>query len=156
ISGLNGVNYLTNENIMDLTVVPDHLVVLGAGYIGLEFGQMFRRFGSKVTVVQNRSQIVPREEPEIAAELESAFAAEGIRFMFNARTTQAEEKDGTIALTVEQGDTKTEVSGSHVLVATGRRPNTEELDLDKSGVVLNSDSTIKVNNKLETSVPGIW
>src|SRR5437899_8769097 len=92
ISGLSAVNYLTNENIMDLTVLPDHLIVLGAGYIGLEFAQMFRRFGSKVTVIQTRSQIVPREDPEIAAELQRALAAEGIRFMFNARTAHVEEK----------------------------------------------------------------
>ncbi len=156
ISGLSAVTYLTNDTVMDLTVLPEHLIVLGGGYIGLEFGQMFRRFGSRVTVIHTRSQIVPREDPEIAAELQRALAAEGIRFMCNARTTQVEESDGTIALTVEQGDTKTVVSGSHVLVATGRRPNTEELALDKAGVAVNRDRTIKVNNKLETNVPGVW
>jgi pyruvate/2-oxoglutarate dehydrogenase complex dihydrolipoamide dehydrogenase (E3) component len=156
ISGLSAVKYFTNENIMDLTVLPDHLIVLGGGYIGLEFGQMFRRFGSRVTVIQSRDQIVPLEDPEIAAELERALAAEGIRFIFNARTTQVEEKDGSIALTVEREGAKTIVSGSHLLVATGRRPNTEELALDKAGVALNRDGTIKVNGKLETSVPGIW
>jgi pyruvate/2-oxoglutarate dehydrogenase complex dihydrolipoamide dehydrogenase (E3) component len=156
ISGLSDVTYLTNENIMDLTVLPDHLIVLGAGYIGLEFGQMFRRFGSQVTVIHTGNQIAPREDPEIATELQRALAAEGMRFICNAHTTQAEEKDGTIALTVEQGGTKTTVSGSHLLVATGRRPNTEELALDKAGVALNRDRTIRVNNKLETNVPGVW
>lgn len=156
ISGLNAVKYLTNETVMNLTVVPGHLVVLGGGYVGLEFGQMFRRFGSQVTLIQNGGQIVSREDPEIAAELERALVAEGIRFVYNARTTQVEEKDGSIALTIEQGGTKTVVSGSHLLVATGRRPNTEELALDKAGVALNRDGTIKVNNKLETNIPGIW
>jgi pyruvate/2-oxoglutarate dehydrogenase complex dihydrolipoamide dehydrogenase (E3) component len=156
ISGLNEVNYLTNENVMNLTVVPDHLIVLGGGFIGLEFGQMFRRFGSQVTVMQSSGQIVPGEEPEIAAELERALAAEGMRFIYNARTTQVEQKDGTIALTVEQGGAKTVVSASHLLVATGRRPNTEELALEKAGIALNRDCTIAVNDKLETNVPGIW
>jgi pyruvate/2-oxoglutarate dehydrogenase complex dihydrolipoamide dehydrogenase (E3) component len=156
ISGLNAVPYFTNENMMDLTVLPDHLIVLGGGYIGLEFGQMFCRFGSRVTVIQTRSQIVPREDPEIAAELQRALAAEGIRFMCNARTTQVEEKDGTISLTVEQGDTKTVVSGSHFLLAAGRRPNTEELNLDKAGIAVSRDGAIRVNNKLETNVPGVW
>jgi len=156
ISGLAAVNYLTNENIMDLTALPDHLIVLGGGYIGLEFGQMFRRFGSQVTVIHSRNQIASSEDPEIAAELRRALASEGMRFICNARTTQAEEKNGTISLTVEQGGTKTIVSGSHLLVATGRRPNTEELALDKAGVALNPDRTINVNYKLETNVPGIW
>ena len=156
ISGLSDVTYLTNENIMDLTVLPDHLIVLGGGYIGLEFGQMFRRFGSQVTVIHSRNQIASREDPEIAAELQRALAAEGMRFICNARTTAAEEKDGTITLTVERAGTKTTVSGSHLLVATGRRPNTEELALDKAGVALNRDRTINVNNKLETNVPGVW
>jgi len=158
ISGLSDVTYLTNENIMDLTVLPDHLIVLGGGYIGLEFGQMFRRFGSQVTLIHSKSQIASQEDPEIAAELQRSLAAEGMRFICNARTTQAQEedKDGTITLTVEQSGTKTTVSGSHLLVATGRRPNTEELALDRAGVALNGDRTIKVNNKLETNVPGVW
>jgi pyruvate/2-oxoglutarate dehydrogenase complex dihydrolipoamide dehydrogenase (E3) component len=156
ISGLSAVTYLTNENVMDLTVLPEHLIVLGGGYIGLEFGQMFRRFGSQVTVIHSKSQIASREDPEIAAELQRALAAEGMRFISRATTTQAEQKNGTITLTVEQGGTKTTVSGSHLLVATGRRPNTEELALDKAGVALNRDRTIKVNNKLETNVPGVW
>src|SRR5262249_37309864 len=112
--------------------------------------------GSQVTVIHRKSQIASQEDPEIAAELQRALAAEGMRFICNARTTQAEQKNGTIALTVEQGGTKTTVSGSHLLVATGRRPNTEELALDKAGVALNRDLTISVNNKLETSVPGVW
>jgi pyruvate/2-oxoglutarate dehydrogenase complex dihydrolipoamide dehydrogenase (E3) component len=156
ISGLSAVNYLTNENIMDLTSLPEHLIVLGGGYIGLEFGQMFRRFGSRVTVIQTGGQILSREDPEIAAELQRALAAEGMRFIYNARTTQVEEKDGTVALTVEQDGTKTIVSGSHLLVATGRRPNTEGLALDKAGVALNGDGTIRVNDRLETNVPVIW
>jgi len=156
IPGLDAVNYLTNESIMELTSLPEHLVVLGGGYIGLEFGQMFSRFGSRVTVIQTNERIVPREEPEASAELQRALEAEGIRFLLSAKTTSAEKRDGAIALTVEQPSGSSTVTGSHLLVATGRRPNTEELALDKAGVVTNKDGSVKVNDRLETNVPNIW
>ncbi len=156
IPGLDGVGYLTNESIMELTEVPEHLIVLGGGYIGLEFGQMFSRFGSRVTVIQSNGQIVPREDPEVAAELQRALESEGIRFLLNARTTRADRNGKEVILTVEQPSGTSTVSGSHLLVATGRRPNTEGLDLEKAGVATNKDGTVKVNDKLETSVPGIW
>jgi pyruvate/2-oxoglutarate dehydrogenase complex dihydrolipoamide dehydrogenase (E3) component len=156
IPGLDTVGCLTNEDMMDLTVLPEHLIVLGGGYIGLEFGQMFVRFGSRVTVIQSSGQIVPREDPEVAAELQKALEAEGIRFLLSARTVQAEKRDRTIALTVEQGSNTSTIAGSHLLVATGRRPNTEDLALDKAGVEINKDGTVRVNSKLETNVPGIW
>ena len=156
IPGLDAVPYLTNETIMELTDLPEHLVILGGGYIGLEFGQMFRRFGSRVTVIQSASQIVPREDPEVAAELLRALQAEGMQFLFNAETTKVEKKDGSIALTVKQASGTSTITGSHLLVATGRRPNTEDLTLDKAGVEINKDGSVKVNDKLETNVPGIW
>jgi pyruvate/2-oxoglutarate dehydrogenase complex dihydrolipoamide dehydrogenase (E3) component len=156
IPGLDAVHYLTNETIMELKVVPDHLLVLGGGYIGLEFGQMFARFGSRVTVIHHVGQILSQEDPEIAAELQRALEAESIRFLLNARTTRVEEKKGAITLVVGQGNASFTVTGSHLLVATGRRPNTEGLALDRAGVALNPDATIKVNSRLETSVPGIW
>ncbi|HEY7616415.1 MAG TPA: mercuric reductase, partial [Terriglobales bacterium] len=156
IPGLDTAGYFTNENIMDLTVLPEHLIVLGGGYIGLEFGQMFARFGSRVTVIQHSGQIVPREDAEIAAELQKALEAEGIRFLLNARATAVERKDGTVVLNVEQDSGSSTVTGSHLLVATGRRPNTEDLALDKAGVETGKDGTVKVNGKLETNVPGIW
>jgi len=156
ISGLSEVRYFTNEEILNLKSVPKHIVVLGAGYVGLELGQMVSRFGSKVTVIQSGEQIVPHEDPEVAAELQRALEAEGINFIFNANTRRVEEKDGNIDLTVEQGTAASVISGSHLLVSTGRRPNTEKLALEKTGVALNQDGTIRVNSKLETSVPGIW
>jgi pyruvate/2-oxoglutarate dehydrogenase complex dihydrolipoamide dehydrogenase (E3) component len=156
IPGLDAIGYLTNETIMELTEVPKHLLVLGGGYIGLEFGQMFSRFGSRVTVIQRNSQICPREDPEVAAELQRALDAEGIRFMLSARTTRVEKKDSAISLTLEQPSGTSTVTGSHLLVATGRRPNTDGLGLDKAGVATNKDGSIKVNSKLETSVSGIW
>ena len=156
IPGLHSVGYLTNETIMELTELPEHLVILGGGYIGLEFGQMFSRFGSRVTIVHNGDQIVAREDPEVAAELQRALEAEGITFLLNANTTRVEKRDGAIGLTIEQSGAASTVTGSQLLVATGRRPNTEDLALDKAGVETRPDGTIKVNGKLETNVPGIW
>ncbi len=156
IPGLNTVPYLTNETIMDLTTPPEHLIILGGGYIGLEFSQMFARFGSRVTLIQDSGQIVPREDPEVASALQSALEAEGIHFFLNARTTRIEEDGAAIAVSVENGKESSRPSGSHLLIATGRRPNTEDLCLDKAGVETHDGGTIKVNGRLETNVPGIW
>jgi pyruvate/2-oxoglutarate dehydrogenase complex dihydrolipoamide dehydrogenase (E3) component len=156
IQGLDTVRYLTNESIMELTELPEHLVILGGGYIGLEFGQMFARFGSRVTVVHSSGQIVPREDPEVSAELQKALESEGVHFLLSARTTRVETINRAIALTIEQGGGSSTVSGSHLLVATGRRPNTDDLALDKAGIETNNDGSIRVNSKLETNIPGVW
>lgn len=156
IPGLESIGYLTNASIMELTELPDHLLILGGGYIGLEFGQMFRRFGSSVTVIHQTNHILPREDAEIAAELQKALEAEGIKFLLNAQTTQLQKKDSSIVLTVESGKTVSAVAGSHLLVATGRQPNTGNLGLENTGVDIDKDGFIKVNERLETSVPGIW
>jgi pyruvate/2-oxoglutarate dehydrogenase complex dihydrolipoamide dehydrogenase (E3) component len=155
ISGLRGVPFLTNESIMQLTTVPEHLIILGGGYIGLEFGQMFRRYGSRVTIVHQAAQIVPREDPEIAAELQTALDAEGLRFVLNARTEAVHQKNGLITLSCKSS-AGSEVTGSHLLVAAGRIPNTDDLGLDKAGIATNTDGSIKVNARLETSVAGVW
>jgi pyruvate/2-oxoglutarate dehydrogenase complex dihydrolipoamide dehydrogenase (E3) component len=141
---------------MELTDLPEHLIVLGGGYIGLEFGQMFRRFGSEVTVIHQSGQILPREDGEIAAELKKALEAEGIEFLLNARTTRAEKKNGSLVLTFETDNSLSTVTGSHLLVATGRQPNTDNLGLEKAGVETDKNGFIQVNSRLETNVPGIW
>lgn len=156
IPGLDGVPYLTNESIMELTTVPEDLLILGGGYIGLEFGQMFCRYGSRVTILHKGSQIVPREDPEIAAELQKALESEGLQFVLGARTTRAEKKNASIVLTCEGSAGLSTATGSHLLVATGRVPNTDDLGLDKAGIATNKDGSIKVNGRLETNVPGIW
>lgn len=156
ISGLREAPFLTNESIMQLTSIPEHLLVLGGGYIGLEFGQMFGRYGSRVSIVHQGPQIVPREDPEIAAELQRALEAEGVEFVLSARTEVVNQKDGDITLTCKVAQGAREVAGSHLLVATGRVPNTEDLGLDKAGIATNKDGSIKVNARLETNVPGIW
>jgi len=156
VPGLDTVPYLTNATIMELSELPDHLLVLGGGYIGLEFGQMFHRFGSVVTVIHQHEQILPREDADVVAELQTALEAEGLHFLLNVRTTTVEQNNGQITLTLAGGDVSQTVSGSHLLVATGRTPNTEELDLDKAGVETDKGGFITVNNRLETNVPGIW
>jgi pyruvate/2-oxoglutarate dehydrogenase complex dihydrolipoamide dehydrogenase (E3) component len=156
IPGLARVPYLTNETIMDLTVVPEHLIVLGGGYIGLEFAQMFARFGSSVTVIHNSEQILSREDPEVAAELQRALEEEDITFLLNARATRVEQDGGAIVVSVDRPSTPAVASGSHLLLAVGRRPNTDDLGLEKTGVETDSFGFIKVNSRLETNVPGIW
>ena len=156
VPGLDTVPFLTNATIMELSELPTHLLVLGGGYIGLEFGQMFRRFGSAVTVIHQHGQLLPREDADVVAALQQALEAEGLRFRLNARTATVENKNGQITLTLEGTDGSSTVSGSHLLVAAGRTPNTEELELDKAGVETDTAGFITVNSRLETTVPGIW
>lgn len=156
IPGLDAVSYLTNETVMQLTTLPEHLLILGGGYIGLEFGQMFRRFGSRVTVIHTGKQIVPREDPEIAAELQKALEAEGTQFLLNTRTTRVEKKGNAIAMSFEGAAGPSSVTGSHLLIATGRGPNTDDLGLDKAGIETDKNGLIKVNGRLETNVAGVW
>ena len=156
IPGLRDVPFLTNESIMQLTKVPERLLILGGGYIGLEFGQMFRRYGSRVTVIHQGPQIVPREDPEITAELQKALEAEGLEFFLNARTEAVKQKDHAITLSCRLAAGVSEITGSHLLVATGRIPNSDDLDPKKAGIATNKDGSIQVNARLETSVPGIW
>jgi pyruvate/2-oxoglutarate dehydrogenase complex dihydrolipoamide dehydrogenase (E3) component len=156
IPGLSDVPFLTNESVMQLTEIPEHLLVLGGGYIGLEFGQMFRRYGSRVTIVHQSPQIVPREDPEIATELQRALEAEGMEFVLNARTEAMRQKDGLITLLCNVATSTREITGSHLLVATGRIPNTDDLGLDKAGIATNKNGSIQVNARLETNVTGVW
>src|SRR6266852_8904201 len=156
IPGLDTVSYLTNESVMQLTNVPEHLLILGGGYIVLEFGQMFRRFGSRVTVLHTGKQIVSREDPEITAELLKSLEAEGIQFLLNARTTRVENQKSAVQLSFEGGPGASNVTGSHLLVATGRRPNTDELGLERAGLQTDKNGCINVNGRLETNVPGVW
>jgi pyruvate/2-oxoglutarate dehydrogenase complex dihydrolipoamide dehydrogenase (E3) component len=156
LPGLETVDYLTNASIMELNELPEHLLVLGGGYIGLEFGQMFRRFGSQVTVVHQSGQILPREDADVVAELQKALEAEGITFLLNARTIRVERKDGQVSLTLEETHGSSTLTGSHLLVATGRKPNTDNLGLEAAGIETDKNGFIKVNNRLETNVPGVW
>lgn len=157
VAGLVTVDYLTNHNIMDLAEVPEHLLVLGGNYLGLEFGQMFRRFGAQVSVVEINDQITPREDQEVAQALREALEAEGMTFHLGCRATSVARTATGVDLTLEsnEGATKT-LSGSHLLLAIGQQPNTDDLGLDRAGVETDQHGYIKHNGRLETSVPGVW
>jgi dihydrolipoamide dehydrogenase len=156
LEGLDRIDYLTNVSILQLREQPAHLLVLGGGYIGLEFGQMFRRFGGDVTIVQRGDQLLPREDADVTQELQKALENEGVRFLLRARPTRVDKQNGQIALKVETNGKSETVRGSHLLVATGRRPNTDDLGLESTGVHLTPEGFVKVNGRLETNVPGIW
>ena len=156
IPGLAESGYLDNASILALADVPEHLLVLGGGYIGVEFAQMFRRFGSRVTVLQRGSQLLPREDPEIAGELQKALTGEGIELRLDANTTRVARSGDEVRVAIESGGAKSEIAGSHLLVATGRSPNTEALQLEKAGIETDARGYIRVNARLETTAPGVW
>lgn len=156
LAGLDAVGYLTNESMMELQEVPDHLLVLGGGYIGLEFGQMFRRFGSRVTVIHHAEHLLPHEDTDVTTELQKALESEGIEFRLKSNAMQVERERGQIRLTLASGNQTSTVDGTHILAATGRRPNTDDLCLEKAGVEIDSRGYVKVNGRLETTAPGIW
>ncbi len=157
IEGLNDIDYLTSTTILDLDEVPEHLMVIGGNYIGLEFGQMFRRFGSKVTIVERSGRIVSREDEDVSEELDKILKAEDITILTNAVTTSLKQKKaGKITATIKVGDKTEKVKCSHVLIAVGRTPQTEALNLAKTGVETDERGAIKVNDTLETNVKGIY
>jgi len=156
IPGIDAVPYLTNSSMMAVDFLPEHLVILGGSYIGLEFGQMYRRFGSRVTIIQRGRQLIPREDEDISTAIREILEDEGIGILTAAAATQVESRGGEVAVTVEAGGRITEVVGSHLLVATGRRPNTDDLGLEEAGVETDERGFIKVDGRLRTNVPGIF
>jgi pyruvate/2-oxoglutarate dehydrogenase complex dihydrolipoamide dehydrogenase (E3) component len=157
LPGLDQVKALDSTSVMELDEIPRHLLVLGGGYIGLEFGQMYRRFGSAVTVVQRGKQLLANEDADVAAEVDKILREDGVETLLSAEAKRVErDKDGQIRLTVRTGSQERTLSGSHLLVAAGRTPNTERLDLSAAGVETDDKSFIRVNERLETSVPGVY
>ena len=154
--GLNEVACLTNTTIMDLDTLPRHLVVIGGSYIGLEFAQMYRRFGSDVTVVEKGPRLIQREDEDVSAEIKSILEAEGIAVRLDACCIGFARRGNDIGAHVDCTDGAPEVIGSHVLLAVGRQPNTDDLGLDRAGVAVNEHGYITVDDELRTSVPGIW
>lgn len=157
IRGLEEGPWLTNETVMDLREVPERLVVLGGGYVGCELGQAFRRFGAEVTVIQRRERLLPDEEPEASTVVERAFIAEGIDVITGHDARAIRWDDGRPILEVRSPDGSTvEVEGTHVLVATGRTPNTDDLALERAGVETDERGFVRVDDALKTTSPGIW
>ena len=156
LEGIDGVSTLDSTSIMELDELPQHLLVLGGGYIGLEFGQMFRRFGSEVTIVQQAKQLLGREDPDIADAVRQVMGEDGIKVLLDTKAIRA-ERDGTkINLTVRTTGGEQTLTGTHLLCAVGREPNTEDLNLAAAGIETDKQGNIKVNNKLETNVPGVY
>ncbi|GAB7523628.1 FAD-containing oxidoreductase [Paraburkholderia sp. 2C] len=157
IDGLERIRYFTNASLLDLTELPEHLVIVGASYIALEFAQVFRRFGSRVTVLARGGSVLSREDADFSDAVQKVLAREGIAFRFQSAPVRIEPLNG-------EGSTAVRVScasgipveGSHLLFATGRRPNTDDLGLDAAGVHADAHGTIPVDGQLRTNVPGIW
>ncbi len=156
IAGLDAVPYLDSTSVMELDVVPEHLVILGGGYVGLEFGQMFRRFGSEVTIIEKEPRLAPKEDPDVCGALKEIFEADGIRLCFGAETQRFTTANGRITATIRNASGTLTVEGSHLLVAAGRTPNSDRLNLEAAGVITDERGFIPVNDRLETAVPGIY
>jgi pyruvate/2-oxoglutarate dehydrogenase complex dihydrolipoamide dehydrogenase (E3) component len=156
LEGLESVPYLDNASVMELGELPEHLLVLGGGYVGLEFAQMFRRFGSQVTVIQNGKQLLSLEDPDIADEVTRILTEDGIEILLEAETESAACFKRGVRLTVKTEGVTRDLDGTHLLVATGRRPNTEKLNLQAAGVATDDRGYIKVNHKLETTATGVY
>jgi pyruvate/2-oxoglutarate dehydrogenase complex dihydrolipoamide dehydrogenase (E3) component len=156
LEGLNRVQSLDNESIMELSAVPDHLMILGGGYIGLEFGQLFRRFGSRVTIIQSAGQLLTQEDSDIAEEVLEILRQDGVDVALNAKATGVDESGEKIQLQVQARGKSTTVSGSHLLVATGRTPNSDTLNLSAARVKADERGFIQVNDRLETTAEGVY
>lgn len=156
--GYEGVPYLTNEDVLELEELPEHLVVVGGSYIGLEFGQMFRRFGSRVTIIEKGDRIIGREDEETSRTIQEFMEEEGVRFMPGAECLSGKRNtDSSISVQVNcSKEGALEITGSHLLLAVGRMPNTDRLQLEKTGLTINERGYIEVNDYLETRVPGIY
>jgi pyruvate/2-oxoglutarate dehydrogenase complex dihydrolipoamide dehydrogenase (E3) component len=153
LAGLQDVPFLDSTSIMELDAVPEHLLVVGGGYVGLEFGQMFRRFGSGVTIVQNGKQLLSREDRDVADAVAAILREDGVEVLLDAKTASVRREGGEVRLALEDGRV---VPGSHLLIAAGRTPNTDSLNLAAAGVATDSRGFIPVNGRLETNVEGIY
>ncbi|GED89034.1 mercuric reductase [Streptomyces sp. 6-11-2] len=156
IGGAQNVPVLDSTSIMELGTLPEHLIILGGGYIGLEFGQMFRRFGSEVTIVQTRPRLMMREDDDVSDGVATILRDDGITVLTSTTPDRIEEADGGVRLTVRTPDGEQQVEGSHLLSATGRVPNTEALAPAAAGIRLRDNGFIEVDEHLETSVPGVY
>ena len=154
--GVTDTPYLTNSTLLELEILPPHLVIVGGGYVGLEFGQIFRRFGSEVTIVERGTRLVPDEDEDVSTEVQAILEHEGIHVRINATCTALMRHGEEVKVRVDCAEGAPEVTGSHLLLAVGRTPNTSDLGLEKVGVARDTQGYIVVDNQLSTNVPGIW
>ncbi len=156
LAGLSEVPFLNNERIMHLERLPEHLLIVGGSYIGLEFAQMYRRFGCRVTLVESGSRLIAREDQDVSDTIRDILAGEGVEFRLNASCIALQRRGERVALSVQCDDGAPELEGSHVLLATGRVPNTGDLGLPSAGIATDARGYITVDDKLKTSVDGVW
>lgn len=156
VTGLDAVPHLDNVSIMELERLPKHLLILGGGYVGLEFAQMFRRFGSEVTIIQHGPQLLAGEDADVAEEIAKLLREDGIKILLDMKATSASAQGATIRLIVSNGFETRTIEGSDLLVATGRKPNTEALNLAAAGITADEHGFIPVNERLETDMPGVF
>jgi len=155
-SGFEDVDYLTNSSIMEVDFVPEHLIVVGGGYIGLEFGQMYRRFGSEVTIIERGERLLPKEDEDVSEEISEILKSEGINIRLKAECLGAKNKDGGVEVNVDCEEGPPKLNGTHLLLATGRRPNTDDLGLESTDIEMDGRGYIEVNDQLQTGSDGIW
>ena len=154
--GIHDVPFLDNSSMMDIDFLPQHLVIVGGSYVGLEFAQIYRRFGSEVTVVEMGHRLIGREDEDISQAVREIVEAEGIQIRLNAKCISLAKHGDGVAVRMECSDDPKEVAGTHVLLAVGRVPNTSDLDLERAGVTTDQHGYIVVDDELQTNVPGIW
>ena len=156
IPGLDQVPYLTNSSMMDIDFLPAHLVILGGSYVGLEFAQAYRRFGSEVTVIELGPRLCVREDEDVSRAVADFLNDEGIDVRVDSKVVSLEKQGNAVAVTVESAGKSSQIVGTHVLVAIGRRPNTDDLGLDRAGIATDAHGYIQVDDQLRTNVPDIW
>ncbi len=154
--GRDQVPYFTNSSLLDIDFVPPHLIVVGGSYIGLEFGQMFRRFGSEVTIIEMSSRLLHREDEDVSSAIREILDAEGVRVRLDAKCISFSRRGDQVVARVDCETGDRDVAGTHVLLAVGRRPNTDDLGLENAGVAVDKRGYITVDDQLRTNVPGIW
>jgi pyruvate/2-oxoglutarate dehydrogenase complex dihydrolipoamide dehydrogenase (E3) component len=154
--GVSAVDCLTSSSVMEVDFLPEHLIIIGGSYIGLEFAQMYRRFGSRVTVVEMGDRLIARDDEDVSAEVKSILEAEGVEVRLNAACIALAKRGDEVIVTADCEPGAQEIVGSHVLLAVGRRPNTDDLGLDNAGVQTDPRGYITVDDQLCTNIPGIW
>src|SRR5262249_3435463 len=154
--GINEAPHPTNSSMMDVDFLPHHLIIVGGSYIGLEFGQMYRRFGSEVTIIEMAPRLVRHEDEDVSAAIKDIIELEGVNVRLNAKCISLAKRGDEIIAKVDCTAGAPEVAGSHLVLAVGRRPNTDDLGLDKAGVRCNERGYIVVDDRLQTTAPGVW
>jgi len=154
--GLDRADYLTNSGMMQVDFLPEHLIIIGGSYIGLEFGQMYRRFGSQVTIVEKGSRLIARDDEDVSEAVKEILENEGVSIRLNAECMVAEKDGDKVRIKLDCGKGDKTVTGSHLLLAVGRIPNTDDLGLDKAGIDTDERGYIQVDDQLRTNVPGVW